>query len=294
MHISAGSIAFLGSTTVGFTGGLVVQNAWDSLAVHIPNLQRVGWAPLAASTALGVLVGGVGKYLLDPPKDLKRFRAAYRNLTTNQYHVLKHYEIGVRFQVTLVARRDNGQKAVLKLPRPDSGLEKLSDRSEILRNEYRLLSKLKSPHIVSPIDYFEESGYFIMALEYVEGRTLQEQLDESGPLDLIPTINVAIALAKALREVHAQGYFHGDLSPGNVILHPERIAVLIDFHCSWPSLTLKAEMESWAQMIYKTRGFKKIPPTLEREKAFLAILNIAQSRKYENWDTILQALEALT
>ena len=61
----------------------------------------------------------------------------------------------------------------------------------------------------------------ILALEYVEGETLQALLSR-GRLPPERALEFAQILADALRACHAQGVLHRDLKPANIMIHPER------------------------------------------------------------------------
>src|SRR5919198_1879492 len=64
--------------------------------------------------------------------------------------------------------------------------------------------------------------------EYVPGPTLQEAVDEGGPLARKPLAAFAVGVAEALEAIHAAGVVHRDLKPSNVLLSPAGPKV-IDF-----------------------------------------------------------------
>ena len=93
--------------------------------------------------------------------------------------------------------------------------------------EIHALSRLRHPNVVSILGAGECEGSPWLALEFVEGESLQAQL-RHGPLPIHDAIRIALQLAQALSYVHACGVLHRDLKPDNVLLRGED-ALLTDF-----------------------------------------------------------------
>lgn len=65
-------------------------------------------------------------------------------------------------------------------------------------------------------------GNVYIVMEYLEGQTLSERLhDKRGKLRLEHAISITRQSAAALAAVHSQGFAHGDLKPGNLMLIPD-------------------------------------------------------------------------
>lgn len=80
-------------------------------------------------------------------------------------------------------------------------------------------SKLTHPNVVTIFDYGETTdGQCFIAMEYLEGRTLSEELKKNGKLSAERAIHITRQVARALREAHALGVVHRDMKPGNVFL----------------------------------------------------------------------------
>ena len=80
-------------------------------------------------------------------------------------------------------------------------------------------AKLSHPNTVTVFDYgkTEDDIYFIV-MELVEGRTLSALLKELGPIDATRSVNIAVQIARSVREAHGLGVIHRDLKPANVLL----------------------------------------------------------------------------
>jgi serine/threonine protein kinase len=73
-------------------------------------------------------------------------------------------------------------------------------------------------HVV-PIYAVDGAGpipYMVMA--YIPGHSLQERIDETGPLDVRETLRIGMQTAAGLAAAHAQGLVHRDIKPANILL----------------------------------------------------------------------------
>jgi serine/threonine-protein kinase len=85
--------------------------------------------------------------------------------------------------------------------------------------EASVSSKLTHPNVVTIFDYGKsEDGTCWLAMEYLEGKTLAQELKQNGRLAPDRAISIARQVCRALREAHALGVVHRDLKPGNVFL----------------------------------------------------------------------------
>ncbi|MGF1465024.1 MAG: protein kinase [Sandaracinaceae bacterium] len=87
--------------------------------------------------------------------------------------------------------------------------------------EASAVAKLAHPNTVVVHDYGRtDEGVFYLAMEYLEGRTLQDHLAENGPLTPQDAVHVGLQVCSSLRDAHQQGLVHRDLKPGNVMFVP--------------------------------------------------------------------------
>jgi serine/threonine-protein kinase len=68
-----------------------------------------------------------------------------------------------------------------------------------------------------------------IVLEYVEGRSLRQYLDEHKPLPIDEAVRIASQLAAALSFCHREGVVHRDLKPENVLITPDGQVKIMDF-----------------------------------------------------------------
>jgi WD40 repeat protein/predicted Ser/Thr protein kinase len=97
-----------------------------------------------------------------------------------------------------------------------------------LRLEAEALAALHHPNIVQIYEVGEHEGRPFLALECVEGGSLDEQLRRVSrpPEDAAELVET---LARAVHAAHEQGIVHRDLKPGNVLLAPDGTPKLTDF-----------------------------------------------------------------
>jgi serine/threonine-protein kinase len=106
---------------------------------------------------------------------------------------------------------------------------------EAIRREFQLLSKLSHINLVEAYIYFEagERQYYVM--EYLEGKTLENILDELLPGTFLPVERVltwARQLCDVLDYLHSQSppIIYRDLKPSNVMeIHADQVVKLFDF-----------------------------------------------------------------
>jgi eukaryotic-like serine/threonine-protein kinase len=96
------------------------------------------------------------------------------------------------------------------------------------RREVRASRKVTSRHTAPVVDAGPETGVPWLASEFVYGPSLREALDAVRSLPEEAVLRLAAGLAAALRDIHAAGLVHRDLTPSNVLLADDGPRV-IDF-----------------------------------------------------------------
>jgi|ERR1041384_4113858 serine/threonine protein kinase len=73
-----------------------------------------------------------------------------------------------------------------------------------------------------------ESGRHFIAMEYIQGTTVRQQLSRAG-MSVLKALNIAIQVATALSSAHASGIIHRDIKPENIMVRPDGYVKVLDF-----------------------------------------------------------------
>jgi serine/threonine protein kinase/tetratricopeptide (TPR) repeat protein len=102
------------------------------------------------------------------------------------------------------------------------------DRVARFEREARAVAALSHPGIAVLYEIGQVDDTRYLAMEYVEGRSLQEQL-ALGPLSRGCLIDYATQIAGALEHAHGRGILHRDIKPANIMVTLEGRVKLLDF-----------------------------------------------------------------
>ena len=93
--------------------------------------------------------------------------------------------------------------------------------------------RVKHPNAVSVLDFgVTATGVSYLVMELLEGRSLADEIEESGKLSPQRCMDIIEPVCAALEEAHSVGLLHRDLKPANIFLHHERgkeIIKVVDF-----------------------------------------------------------------
>lgn len=100
---------------------------------------------------------------------------------------------------------------------------------ESVVQEARIIANLNSHSIVDVYDFFHENGTVYIVMEYLEGPTLEQEIERLGQLPPVQVAKVADEVCDALATMHGANFLHRDVKPANILLTRGGGAVLIDF-----------------------------------------------------------------
>src|SRR5438270_9475217 len=92
-----------------------------------------------------------------------------------------------------------------------------SARKRFMR-EAQAAAAVRDEHVIDIHAVEQGNGRPYLVMEYVNGLSLQERLDRSGPLELSEVLRIGMQTATGLAKAHAQGLIHRDVKPANILL----------------------------------------------------------------------------
>jgi serine/threonine protein kinase/thioredoxin-like negative regulator of GroEL len=119
-----------------------------------------------------------------------------------------------------------GRTVALKILRGNVEIDPAADH-RFLR-EAKHTSNLAHPAIATIYEYGKDQGTSFIAMEYLQGRTLDKIIKEQT-LGYEECVRIALQVTSALHLVHKTGLIHRDLKPGNIMVMDDGTVKLLDF-----------------------------------------------------------------
>ncbi|MBU1743566.1 MAG: serine/threonine protein kinase, partial [Proteobacteria bacterium] len=140
-----------------------------------------------------------------------------------------HGELGRGGMAVVYRARDEalGREVALKFLS-----EEISNKRgmvELFQREARAAAQLNHPNIVTVYDTGELSGRTFIAMELVEGETIEDILDRQGRLKIIDALRISEAVLNALDYAHSKRIVHRDIKPSNIMRNSFNVVKLMDF-----------------------------------------------------------------
>ncbi len=105
-----------------------------------------------------------------------------------------------------------------------------ADKSYVSRfyREARASAKLDHLNIVRGIAVGEVEGQYYFAMEFVEGESLKQVIENEGSLPVDRAVEIMMAVTKALAHAHERNVIHRDIKPDNILITREGVPKLAD------------------------------------------------------------------
>ncbi len=146
--------------------------------------------------------------------------------TISHFRILEKLGEGGMGEVFLAQDTTLDRKVALKFL-PEELQQDPTSRKRFLR-EAKSAAALDHPFICKIYEIGKAQDRTFIAMEYIQGVTLQEKLAE-GPLPVGDVLETAREIADALEGAHKHGIVHRDLKPSNIMLIPEGHVKVMDF-----------------------------------------------------------------
>ncbi len=109
--------------------------------------------------------------------------------------------------------------------------KRFSENTEYVERFYKegqAAAKLNHNNIVQAFDVGEAGGYHYFVMEYVEGKTLYDDLSAGKIFTEEEALEIIIQVAHALAHAHARGLIHRDVKPKNIMINSADVVKLAD------------------------------------------------------------------
>ncbi|MCQ2288620.1 MAG: bifunctional serine/threonine-protein kinase/formylglycine-generating enzyme family protein [Muribaculaceae bacterium] len=138
--------------------------------------------------------------------------------------------------------------------------------------EAKAIFKMNHSNIVKVYDIFEENGTAYYVMDYIDGNSLADMVNQRGALPEVEAVDYIRQVADALKYVHSLNRLHLDIKPGNVMVDAKGHAVLIDFGASKhydmesgenTSTLMGVNTKGYAPVEQSTQSFTKFSPATD-------------------------------
>ncbi len=194
----------------------IEQLRTNGLEVNLANIQHL-------LIKLGFITPNQAERL---KKNLKESRSPGHSHQIPGYQILGKLGAGAMAVVYKAKQLSLNRIVAIKiLPR------RFSENPEYVERFYKegqAAAKLNHNNIVQAVDVGEAGGYHYFVMEYVEGRTVYDDLAANKMFSEKDALDITIQIADALAHAHSLGLIHRDVKPKNIMINKDGIAKLAD------------------------------------------------------------------
>jgi serine/threonine protein kinase len=108
----------------------------------------------------------------------------------------------------------------------------LADKPDFVKRFYRearAMAKIDHPQAVRVYAVDEADGVHFVAMELIDGKSLQDWLDKLGKLSVGDALHVTLRCAEALAHAHSMQMIHRDIKPDNIMITSKGVVKVADF-----------------------------------------------------------------
>ena len=143
------------------------------------------------------------------------------------YHIIRRIGSGATADVFLAEQRSLGRRVALKILKQDLA----NDETHLRRflREAKAIAALNHPSLIQIYQIDCLDGYWFIAQEYVQGETLQQEIQRFGALPIQKVVDFLWQIAAAFETTVDVGIVHRDIKPENILLGQNNAVKVTDF-----------------------------------------------------------------
>ncbi|GIN91421.1 serine/threonine-protein kinase PrkC [Siminovitchia terrae] len=146
---------------------------------------------------------------------------------SGRYNIIKMVGGGGMANVYLARDMILDRDVAVKILRLD-----FADEEEFIRRfqrEAQSATSLNHPNIVNVFDVGEEDNIYYIVMEYVDGMTLKQYIQNYYPISVEKVIDIVKQLTSALEHAHYNHIIHRDIKPQNILIDHDGNVKITDF-----------------------------------------------------------------
>jgi serine/threonine protein kinase len=159
--------------------------------------------------------------------DFRRNRMNLMGRTIGNYQIMEELGRGGMAVVYRAYQQSLNRYVAIKVLPPQFAFDQ--EFVERFQREAKAAAGLRHPNIVVIHDVGQEEGIYYIVMEYLEGRTLKQVIEQGGPLPPKQVGRILEQVAAALDYAHKRGFIHRDVKPANIFVGEGDRVTLTDF-----------------------------------------------------------------
>lgn len=166
----------------------------------------------------------------------------------HQYQITREVGLGGMSRVLGARDLSLGRELALKILSPSCSRD--GKRLRQFEKEARITASISHPNVVKVYTAGRDQGYFYIAMELVEGGSLDDRIRTSGRLPEDWVLHLAEYVVQGLKAASDAGLIHRDIKPGNILLTKAGSPKIVDFGLAIFARDGVEDSEIWATPFY--------------------------------------------
>jgi eukaryotic-like serine/threonine-protein kinase len=166
------------------------------------------------------------------------------------HHFTITREVGLGGMSRVFGARDESLGRDLALKILNRGLSQDDKRVRQFEKEAQITASISHPNVVKVYTAGRDQGYFYIAMELVEGGSLDEKIRKKGRLPEAWVLELAEQVVQGLKAASEAGLIHRDIKPGNILLSAQGTPKIVDFGLAVFTRDGVDDAEIWATPFY--------------------------------------------
>lgn len=145
----------------------------------------------------------------------------------NRYEILS--EVGSGGMAKVYKAKDRYLQRIVAIKLLKEEFREDTDFLKRFDTEAQAAANLAHPNIVQIYDIGNDNDRYYIVMEYIDGITLKEYIEQKGSLSWRETVEISLQICSALAKAHSRNIIHRDVKPNNIVMTPEGIPKVTDF-----------------------------------------------------------------